>query len=123
MKTYFNILNSSATGKASVPNKSTIKADGRDFIAAIAERRPGKDSRIMTTILVTMCAPGSTLVEISADGRETMLRTSICQDKDCDSEVMVGNQALAKLEHRDQVAQTRACQEGYVGFCGLHDDI
>ena len=33
----------------------------------------------------------------------------------------MGDQAFAKLEDRDQVTKTRACQEDYMGFRGLHD--
>ncbi|KAJ6378738.1 hypothetical protein OIU78_028879 [Salix suchowensis] len=73
-KTYFNIMSSSATANASVPNKSTIKAVGGDFNAKIAERRLGKVSRIITIILVTIVAVGSMRPEISTNGRLTTLR-------------------------------------------------
>ncbi|KAH0909041.1 hypothetical protein HID58_032362 [Brassica napus] len=74
MNAYVNILNSDARRKASVPNKSTIRAVGFCVIAAILDRRAGTVSRIMTPILVTTWSAGSTNSEMSGEGRLTTSR-------------------------------------------------
>ncbi|XVF17848.1 hypothetical protein REPUB_Repub10bG0160200 [Reevesia pubescens] len=68
MNMYFNILNSSAIPKASVPNKSTTRAVGRNSILEISDRRNGKDASIIITIFVMNDAPGSNLLERSMKG-------------------------------------------------------
>ncbi len=55
-KKYLRIPNCWAISKASVPKISTMRTLGRIFMAVIAERRAGNDSRMITAIRTTMFA-------------------------------------------------------------------
>ena len=85
-KRYFDMLNSSATEKESVPKMSVMRMLGLGFIVAIDDRKAGTVSRIKIASLAPIVAFGSTRLEISTGGSWTMSQRSSLM-----SEMMVLN--------------------------------